>query len=195
MKKGIKYTLVIFSGCLFIAFAYIKYETGYRGSDKIILLNEGQEYTSIKDIIGQPQFKNKVIYVDIWGTSCPPCFEELKNHTPGLTNRYKDSTDIAFLYICIDVHPFPQMRWKEKIKQLEPLGYHVLVDEKAEKKLAEDIIGQAVDGKYFPYIPCYFIIDKKGKIVKRPALDPNLGELLPSTTILLYNKLDSLRHL
>jgi len=102
---------------------------------------------------------------------------------------------MAFLYICIDVHPFPQMRWKEKIKQLEPLGYHVLVEEKAEKKLAEDIIGQAVDGKYFPYIPCYFIVDKKGNIVKRPTLDPERGELLPSTINRLYNKLDSVRHL
>ncbi len=195
MKKSIKYLLLLLVVCFIAGFAYIKYKTIYKGSANIILLNLGQDYTPFKDIVKLPQFKNKVIYVDIWGTSCPPCFDELKNYTPLLTKRYKDSADIAFLYICIDRHPFPELRWKEKLEKFQPNGYHIVVDEKAEVKLATDIVGQAVDGKYFPYLPCYLIVDKKGNIVKRPTADPGSGEMLPSATTLLYKRLDSIRHL
>ncbi|HUQ66017.1 MAG TPA: redoxin family protein [Flavitalea sp.] len=140
----------------------------------------------------RPEFKNKIVYVDVWGTSCPSCFEEFKNYTPQLTEHYINSKDIAFLYICIDRHPLPEVRWKGRIEKFKPNGYHILVKADEEAKLSKEIIGEAVDNKYFPYQPCYFIVNKNGKIPNRPTLDPGKGEFRPSDKILLYNKLDSL---
>jgi thiol-disulfide isomerase/thioredoxin len=195
MKRWIKYSLWTILVIVVIATGYIFIQTSYNGNDKIILLNSGQAYTSFQDIINLPEFKNKIVYVDVWGTSCPPCFEELKNYTPQLTKRYKDKKDIVFLYICIDRHPLPEVRWKEKIQTLKPSGYHVLVEAAEEHKLAKDIVGQAVKGQFFPYEPCYFIVNKQGQIVDRPTTDPGEMELKPSDTTKLYSKLDSLRQL
>lgn len=196
MKKWIKYFL---SAGLIIVMAggiYVLAKTSYNGNNTIVLLNSGAGYTSFEDVIKRPEFSNKVVYVDVWGTTCPPCFEELKNHTPQLTQRYENAKDIAFLYICIDEHPLPAFRWKDRIQLLTPKGYHVLVKGgKEEHKLAIDIIGQAAHGQYFPYIPCYFIVNKKGQIVNRPTSDPEKGELRPSDKNLLYHKLDSLRNI
>ena len=195
MKKWIKYALVFTSAVIIIAGSYVFVKTSYHGNNKILFLNSGKAYTSFNDIIQRSEFKNKTVYVDIWGTTCPPCFEELKNYTPQLTQHYKNTKDIAFLYICIDRHPFSEVRWKDKVQMLKPPGYHVLVEAEEEPKLAKDILGQAVDGQYFPYEPFYFIVSKQGHIIGKLSADPDKGELKPSDKNALYNKLDSLRQL
>jgi len=193
MKKWIKYSLLGIIVIVLFGAGYVLVKTSYNGSDKIILLNSGSKYISFQNIIQRPEFKNKIVYVDIWGTNCGPCFEELENYTPQLTERYKDAKDIAFLYICLDRHPLPELRWKDKIQMFKPNGYHVLVNAEGEPKLAKDIIGQSVDGQFFPYIPFYFIVNKQGQIIGKPTADPSKGELQPSDKNLLYKKLDSVR--
>jgi len=127
MKSWIKYLLFIVFLVLTAAASFLFINLSYKGDKTVILLDAGQAYTSFKKIITRPEFKNKVIYVDVWGTSCPPCFEEMKNYTPQLTAHYNDTADIAFLYICIDRQPLPALRWKQKLQLLKPAGYHVLV--------------------------------------------------------------------
>lgn len=195
VKRRIKYLFLTFLLIVLLATGYIWKKLSYNGSDSIILLNPGKAFTSFQDIISLDEFKNKIVYVDVWGTSCPPCFEELKNYTPQLTQRYKNKNDIVFLYICIDRHPLPELRWKDKIQMLKPKGYHVLVEGDEEPKLAKEIIGQAVNRQFFPYEPCYFIVNKQGRIIDRPTTDPGKMELEPSDSIRLYNKLDSLRQI
>jgi len=195
MRRFAKYLILIVLLAAIIFVVYVLSKTSFSGNDKIVLLNSGKAYTSFNDIIQMPEFKNKVVYVDIWGTNCPSCFEEFKNYTPLLTEHYSQAKDIAFLYICIDRHILPEVRWKDKIQMFKPNGYHVLVEADEELKLANDIIGEAAEGRFFPYQPCYFIVDKNGRIVDRPTLDMEKGEFQPSDKIFLYNKLDSLRHL
>lgn len=195
MKKWIRLSLFVVLALLLAGAGYILITSSYSGDGKIVLLNAGKPYTSFREILQQPAFRNKVVYVDIWGTSCLPCFDELKNHTPQLTGRYKTSRDIAFLYICIDRHPLPEVRWKNKIRQFQPQGYHVLVEENEEASLARDIIGQTSNGGYFSYIPYYLIVDKQGRVVTTASADPEKGELRPSAGNALYSRLDSLRNL
>lgn len=195
MKKRIKISLLVLCALFVSGAGYILIKSSYNGNEQVILLNSGMPYTSFKDILQRPEFKNKVVYVDVWGTSCLPCFDELKNYTPLLTNRYKDKKDIAFLYICIDRHPLPEIRWKSKIQMFKPKGYHVLVEEHEEARLATDILGQTSRGGYFPYIPYYLIVDKQGHIVSKTSPNPDEGEIRPSGNIALYHKLDSLRSL
>ena len=195
MPKWIKYSLAFLLAAAFGFFLFIKILTQYSGTKDIILLNQKEGYTSLKRILQSPAFRGKTIYVDIWGTSCPPCYEEMSRFAPQLTNLYKDSDDIVFLYFCIDRHPFPETRWKSRLKELQPKGYHILIDAENEKKLAMDIIGEAVEGQYYPYLPSYFIVDKNGAIVKRPTLNPEESEKQPSSTHELYSRLDSIRHI
>lgn len=192
MKKWGAYFLglLLAAGC--VAAGYVGIKTSYRGNQSVVLLNAGGTYTSFQDIIKRPEFANKVVYVDVWGTSCLPCFDELENHTPALTKRYAHNQAIAFLYVCIDRHPLPEVRWKDKLQQFKPAGYHVLVEAEQEAKLAKDIVGQAVRGRYFPYAPYYFMVDKHGRIVGQPVANPEQGELRPSDRQRLYAKLDSL---
>jgi hypothetical protein len=196
MKEKIKYLVLAFFTILVVGIGYIVFIKSFNGNTKIVLLNEGKGYTSFDDIIKRPEFKNKIVYVDVWGANCAACFEDFENYTPMLTAHYKNAKDIAFLYICIDRRRLPEIRWKRKIKEFHPDGYHILVkggDE--EHKLAIDVAGEAADGKYFPYEPCYFIVNKKGEITKRPTLDLNKQELKPVDKKFLYDKLDSLRKL
>ncbi len=155
-------------------------------------MQEDSAFTSLSDVLSLPQFRNKVVYVDVWGTTCTPCMEELKNFTPKLTARYRNSKDMAFLYLCLDRHPIPELRWKEKLRLLQPEGYHVLIRGGAgERKLALEITGEASEGKFFPYLPYYFIVNREGRIVGRQSADPENSELRPSDGALLYQRLDS----
>lgn len=196
MKPWIKYTGIVLAILLLINYLWLLRVTSYSGNQDVVFL-ENKTYTSLKDIINRPEFKNKVVYVDIWGTSCPPCFDELQKYSPLLTNHYKRVDDVVFLYICIDRHPMPEVRWKGKVKELTPKGYHVLVrggtDE--ELSLTKDVFGKLVKGKFFPYIPFYIIIDKNGHIVGKPSPNPNYAELQPDSKALLYHKIDSVRTL
>lgn len=191
-KRMVRLALGVWLGLAAGAAGYVLLKTAYQGNDRVVLLNSGQAYTSLQDIIKQPVFRNKIIYVDVWGTTCPPCFLELKDHTPKLTQRYRQNENIAFLYLCIDRHPLPEVRWKSKIQELQPAGYHALVEATEEAKLANDILGKSWQSKYVPYEPFYFIVDRRGKIVGQPIANPDQGELRPSDGPRLYAKLDSL---
>lgn len=195
MKKWLKYSLLAVLLVAFAAAAYGLFMASYAGNTNVVLLNSGGTYTSLQNIIQRPEFKNKVVYVNVWGTTCGPCLQEFQNHTPQLTKRYENAKDVAFLYLCIDRHPLPELRWKERLRRFKPVGYHVLVEAQEEPLLARDIVGQAKEGRYFPYEPYYFILDKQGKKIRALTVHPEEGELRPSAGNLLYSKLDSLREI
>ncbi len=106
MKKWLTYSALTVLLILIIGGAYVLKATSYKGNQQIVIW-EDKPFTSLHDVLQRPEFKNKVVYVDIWGTTCPPCFEELQKYSPLLTSHYKDADDIAFLYICIDRHHCP----------------------------------------------------------------------------------------
>ena len=192
MKNWLKYTICTILVIPFMGAGYVLWETSYKGSSRVRLIQGDSTFTSIADIIQKPEFRNKIVYVDVWGTSCPPCFEELQKHSPNLTDRYKLNSEIAFLYLCIDRHPIPLLRWKEKLQILNPEGYHVLVrGGEEERRLASEVIGTSSESGFFPYLPYYFIIDRKGKITGNRSANPDSSEYRPSDQNLLYNKLDS----
>jgi thiol-disulfide isomerase/thioredoxin len=59
-------------------------------------LPDTYEASIFKEIIAP--FKGKVLLVDFWATSCSPCIYNIKQHK-GLREKYKDSPDVAFLFI------------------------------------------------------------------------------------------------
>ena len=41
-----------------------------------IIYDDTTRFNSIEDVLKLPAVKDKVVYVDIWGTRCIPCIEE-----------------------------------------------------------------------------------------------------------------------
>lgn len=109
------------------------------------------------------QFKGKVIYMDIWGTWCAPCREEMK-YSPALKQRLKNK-DVVFVYLA---NNSPETAWKTAIKQHKITGGNVVHFNlpKAQQSMIEK--------KYlFRGFPTYILIDKAGKFITNQAPRPS----------------------
>jgi thiol-disulfide isomerase/thioredoxin len=114
----------------------------------------------LKNILGQmislSSFKNKVVVLDFWATWCGPCkasFPAMKK----LMNKYKDDTEVVFLFIDVWEKKEPLKIQEEVVKFLKDNNYtfNVLFD------VNDNVVNEYKIGS----IPTKFIIDKKGNIV------------------------------
>jgi len=103
--------------------------------------------------------KNKVIYLDFWGTFCGPCLNDFKGSSE--LKEYYKKKDVAFVYLC---ERGEESKWQEIIKQYSVKGDHYLLNN-------HQYIGLA---KMFnlTYVPRYIIIDKNGNVVDFNAPRP-----------------------
>ncbi|WP_346318823.1 TlpA disulfide reductase family protein [Chitinophaga sp. YIM B06452] len=109
------------------------------------------------------RFKGKVIYMDIWGTWCMPCREQMK-YTPVLKQRLKGK-DVVFVYLA---NRSPETAWKNAIKQHAITGDNVV-------HFNLPAAQQSMIEKKYLYggFPTYIIIDKEGKFVTNQAPRPS----------------------
>lgn len=111
------------------------------------------------------EFKNKIVYIDIWATWCAPCMYETK-YFEELINRFGDKNkDIVFIGLSIDTDirkwsKMLQIKEMKGIQLISPLGF------KAE--ICQDF---AISG-----IPRFMIIDRQGVIIEPNALRPSNEE-------------------
>jgi thiol-disulfide isomerase/thioredoxin len=130
-------------------------------------LKEGasvQDFTFV-DLEGNPislsQFKDKVIYLDLWASWCGPCLNTFKTKTPDFEKKLRDRQDIVLMYISIDEKQEP---WKNYLEKNPMRGVHLF----AGRGFEADIM------KYFKVwgIPRYLIIGKDNKLVSPNAPRP-----------------------
>lgn len=88
MKKYLGLFLKLLAGASLLAVSYFGWPLFYQGTDRIKLLEPSKPYTSITEILQVDELRGKVIYADMWGTTCGPCLEEFKNHTKPLKRQY-----------------------------------------------------------------------------------------------------------
>ena len=181
MRKPLKAIFGLIIGVVLIASVYFGWTLLFGGNDKIQLIQPDKPYTSISQILQDGRFKGKVVYGDIWGTSCLPCIEEFKHHTQPLKQHYKGQEDVAFLYLCIDNHPGAEYRWKKRIKDYNIQGHHVLLTEEQFNATYYQVVCQVDPVKY---IPRYFISDRGGKVIVHQARRPSENRAL-------YSQIDS----
>lgn len=97
-------------------------------------------------------FKGKTVFVDMWGTWCGPCREEIDQKSEMLRNYFKGK-DVVFLYISNrDIDRAEE--WKKLIAYYNMEGTHIL----ANMNLTKDIMAQLKVHAF----PSYFIIGKDG---------------------------------
>jgi len=144
------------------------------------MIDSANVFPTIDKILELNELKNKVVFVDIWGTRCPPCLKEFQE-LPGLKHRFQNES-VAFLYLC---SPYTVKRdkqneklWKALVLKNDLKGINVLI--------SSDCYGKGFFDKYKDKysdarkyaIPTYLLVDKKGKIRDFDAPRPSKGKLL-----------------
>lgn len=142
-----------------------------QNNEKIQIFKGYEQSSSIYDIIKTQ--KGKVVYLDIWGTWCGPCKDELY-HLPNLKARFKDK-DVVFVYLDMDEDEREAI-WQEHIKISAMTGVHLRKNRQTIQPFWNELLADVAD-KSQSY-PRYFIFDKAGKLAIPNALRPSQGDEL-----------------
>lgn len=155
IKKWLKYAAGFGLVLSLAALAKYFYDTSYSGGAQTHFL-EG-EYNSLDEILGSEAFRDKILYVDLWFSTCGPCRKEFKS-LPPVKEYLKDKDQVVSLYISHQTrHPNTRQLWKNAIQELELHGYHYMMDRDFEKRLWQQL--RLKDTSIRGGFPHYLIID------------------------------------
>lgn len=133
-------------------------------TNKHIVFNESSGIQSLSELVAP--YKGKVVYLDIWGTWCGACKQQLE-FTPELKKKYTGK-DIVFVYLDND-NQLKDTHWREMVYHKGLEGEHYRMDTQAMERIWQAV--KEAGGKTHFY-PTYVIIDKDGKIVTPNAERP-----------------------
>ncbi len=114
------------------------------------------------------KFKGKTVLLDMWGTWCGPCRDEIKMHSAAIKSYFKDK-GLYYLYIA-NQDEANIKAWKSLITYYNLEGHHIL----ATKELTDDI-DKNIQLKFYP---TYVIIHKNGSFELSKAGAPMNREIL-----------------
>lgn len=163
-------------------------------NDTIIFLNSSEKFNTINDLLKLPYFANKIVYIDLWATTCIPCIREF-NFSNKLYEKYKDK-NVVFLYLCENYHGNRNDEWRKKWKKLVTennlKGIHLFTyvlppDSLIHEEIGIDFLSKISDSKKAAaYGVPFYMIANKGKIilnnVSRPS-DLNTSRLIDSLLV------------
>ena len=136
----------------------------------------GSTYKNIQQLL--KEYRDTILYIDVWATWCAPCKYEFRNEK-SLDTILKPYT-IKRIYISIDDSMFFQ-EWKKNIFSFHLKGDHLI----AGTELQEDLknIIYSMDEPFS--VPRYIIVNKEGYIINKNA--PRPGE--PGALKFIFDKL------
>jgi len=181
MRKTFK-TLGIIIIIVIIGYVFkLVNDYSFSGNKDIKIIENYDKILTLSELIQRDKFKNKVLYIDLWGVHCKPCIKEFK-HLPELKERYKNS-DVEFIYLA---SPYKRINdtqeWKTAIKKYDLHGYNLLMNIDFYYDIWEEV--PEMKNKY--NIPHFLLVDKNGKIVNSNAPKPsNKSELYKEINKLL----------
>lgn len=133
-------------------------------SDKGVLFwspdNKIEKIRNFKfDDLIKKNYKDKVIYLDIWATWCGPCREQMAPARE-LHKLFHDK-DVVFLNICMksDLD-----KWTKMVRNGECEGVNYFFDDDLSSETAAGLLSEG--------FPTYILIDKNGKIRTKDAPRP-----------------------
>lgn len=138
-----------------------KYKEKQKGeitSKMTFAANDGTQINTLQELI--KLHKGKTVFVDMWGTWCGPCRQELERYGPTIRAHFKNK-NVTFLYVANnDLRNRDE--WKRLIAYYQIEGTHMLANE----KLTKDIMGKIKRTGF----PSYLIIDKMSayRLAKTP---------------------------
>ncbi|MCK5704596.1 MAG: TlpA family protein disulfide reductase, partial [Cyclobacteriaceae bacterium] len=136
---------------------------------EFIGLNPSGEQIKLSD------FKGKVVYVDVWSTSCGPCIKEFP-HSINSKKQFEKDDDVVFLYVSVDRN---SEKWKKFISGPKaPVGIHL-------NDFTNDRIKSIRESYMIWGIPRYILIGKDGKLIDPDAPRPSSEEIADETRKLI----------
>ncbi|MBS1948179.1 MAG: TlpA family protein disulfide reductase [Bacteroidetes bacterium] len=130
--------------------AQVKERKGHTLNDKMVLIENPDSLKSFEDVL--KIVKGKTVLLDMWGTWCGPCREELLKNGDSIKTYFKDKA-LDYLYIA-NYDESNSGKWKQLIPYYNLTGINIL----AGKELTKDIMQKAKGEGY----PTYIIIKKDG---------------------------------
>jgi thiol-disulfide isomerase/thioredoxin len=153
-KKLLRIALgIVLLGSLAFALKYYK-DTSFEGNEGIRFL-EG-EYASLDALLRAEPFRGKVVYVDLWFSTCPFCLKEIRELPP--VKEYLKERNVEFLYLSHRTrHPNTEQLWKNAIRELDLTGWHYMMDRDFEAKVWQEL--RAADSTVRGGFPHYLLLD------------------------------------
>lgn len=142
-------------------------------NEKMNFIENSDSIKTFEDVLALTN--GKTVFLDMWGTWCGPCRNDLKNFTDSIKNHFKHKA-LDYVYIANDDLENEE-KWKELIAYFNLTGTHIL----ASAELTHDILSK-VGGIGFP---TYIIIKKDGSY---EVFDFEMPRNLQK----LYNRLDAI---
>jgi len=122
-----------------------------------LLDNTGQN-VALADLRG------KVIYLDFWGSWCPPCMKELTGYSHALKAQFA-GRDVVFVYISVGD---AEAKWQKVLA-----AQHLTGPSSVHLRQPKD--GQVVFDYQINSFPTYWLIDRAGRIIDMQAPPPSAG--------------------
>lgn len=116
-------------------------------------------------------YKGKLVYMDIWGTWCGPCKEEMK-YAPKLKEQFKGK-GVVFLYLSND-NDQAEKKWEEYIQVNNITGEHARITGDTIEGIWASLLPEEKIRSY----PTFFIFDREGKVLIKKAKRPSDEETL-----------------
>jgi thiol-disulfide isomerase/thioredoxin len=124
-----------------------------------------KDLTDGKDIFEKiiSPYRGKFVYVDVWGTWCSPCREQME-HVPALKEMLKDK-DVVYLYLC---NKSSDEAWKNLI-----VKYHLNTENSIHYNLPFE--QEAAVERYLEVggFPTYRLVNKQGNLVPSKMPPPS----------------------
>ncbi len=128
--------------------------------ETVFAKNNGTQFNTFKDVLALT--KGKVALIDMWGTWCTPCKEEIEKNATNLHAHFKGK-NVNFIYVA-NYNIGREQEWKKAIAYFQIEGIHIL----ANPKLTKDIMGNVKASGY----PTYILVKKDGTYRQTTSQQP-----------------------
>lgn len=143
-------------------------------TDKMVFVkNNGEDLITFDEVLAL--VKGKTVLLDMWGTWCAPCREDMEKHGKKIKTYFKDK-GLDYLYVA-NFDTNNRKTWKELISYFELEGTHIL----ANNQLTTDIMSKTKGQGYPTYI-----------LIKKDATFELLKGGLPQDITKLFDHIDEL---
>lgn len=128
----------------------------FKGTEKLIILKDYNRISSFNELINLPEFKNKILYINLYNTYCAYSTKEFE-YFPDIKRKNKD---LVFVHLSTPKFTFKN-NWKATIKKNNLEGYNILMSDLFYKEFWTNF-----PNELYGATPLHLIVDKDKNIKK-----------------------------